>query len=184
MGALRKKTLDRLWSPWRMEYILGPKANRCVFCDKVTTNDDEAEQILVRGQSAYITLNRYPYNNGHLLIVPFTHAPSLENLPTETLTEMMLLVNQGLAALRLAMQPQGFNVGVNLGKAAGAGIEAHVHMHIVPRWHGDTNFISSISDTRMIPELLDSTFARLRAALANLQAQAAEEKNIGGTLLT
>ena len=152
-----------------MQYILGPKAEQCVFCDKSQTHDDAAEHILLRGPTCYLTLNRYPYNNGHLLVVPYVHTASLETLPVETLTEMMLLVNQGLAALRVAMQPQGFNVGVNLGKAAGAGIEAHVHIHVVPRWHGDNNFIASIGDTRMIPEMLDNTYQRLRVALATLQ---------------
>lgn len=149
-----------------MAYILDDKSGGCVFCAKVAATCDEAEHILVRGQNAYITLNRYPYNNGHLLVVPVAHVPSLEDLPADILTEMMLLVNQGLAALRLAMQPQGFNVGVNLGKAAGAGIEQHVHIHVVPRWNGDTNFMSAIGQTRTIPEALDETYRRLRAALA------------------
>ncbi len=151
-----------------MAYILSPKADDCVFCGKLAAAEDPNEHILLRGRAAYVTLNRYPYNNGHLLVVPYDHVPSLEDLPAETLTEMMLLVNQGLAALRLAMQPQGFNIGVNLGKAAGAGIEPHVHIHVVPRWNGDTSFMSTISETRTIPEALDETFCRLQAALKTL----------------
>ena len=152
-----------------MEYILSDKTGGCVFCVKQTI-DDDAEHILLRGHTAYVTLNRYPYNNGHLLVLPYAHVPSLENLPAETLTEMMLLVNQGLAALRLAMQPDGFNIGVNLGKAAGAGIEAHVHIHVVPRWNGDTSFMSTVGETRTIPETLDRTYQSLHAALEGMQA--------------
>jgi ATP adenylyltransferase len=154
-----------------MEYILGNKANGCVFCAKPGVDDDAAEHVLLRGQTAYVTLNRYPYNNGHLLVVPYAHVPSLENLPAGTLTEMMLLVNQGIAALRLAMQPQGFNIGVNLGKAAGAGIEPHVHVHVVPRWNGDTSFMSTIGETRTIPEALEQTYQRLLATLTAMQTQ-------------
>lgn len=163
--------MEPIWSPWRMEYILEHKAPGCVFCDKLDAGNDEAEHMLVRGQAAYITLNRYPYTNGHLLIVPYVHVPSLEDLPAATLTEMMLLVNQGLAALRLAMDPHGFNIGVNLGKAAGAGVVHHVHMHVVPRWSGDTSFMSTIGMARIIPETLDQTYRRLRAALQGLYGQ-------------
>lgn len=162
--------MDQLWTPWRMAYILSDKVNGCVFCDKPDL-DDDAEHILLRGRTAYVTLNRYPYNNGHLLVVPYAHVPSLENLPAETLTELMLLLNQGLAALRLAMQPDGFNVGVNLGKTAGAGIEAHVHIHVVPRWNGDTSFMSTVGETRTIPETLDQSYCRLQAALMALRTQ-------------
>lgn len=154
-----------------MAYITGPKDTGCVFCQKVTATDDRQEHVVLRGRYAYVALNRYPYNNGHLLVIPHDHVPSLEDLPTPTLTELMLLVNQGLAALRLAMQPDGFNIGVNLGKPAGAGIAAHVHIHIVPRWNGDTSFMSAIAGTRTIPELLDQSYDRLCAALAVLAAQ-------------
>jgi ATP adenylyltransferase len=118
-----------------------------------------------------MALNRYPYNNGHLLVVPYAHVPSLEDLSPETLLEMMLLVNTGLATLRQAMDPHGFNVGANLGRPAGAGITAHVHIHIVPRWSGDANFMTTVAETRTIPETLDQTYARLRAALVVLAAQ-------------
>lgn len=161
-------TVDQLWTPWRMAYIMGDKTNGCVFCEKAASDCDDVEHVLLRGRTAYVTLNRYPYNNGHLLVAPYVHVPSLENLPPETLTEMLLLVNQGLAALRLAMQPDGFNIGVNLGKAAGAGIEDHVHIHVVPRWNGDTSFMSTIGDTRTIPESLDQTYRRLKLALQAL----------------
>lgn len=160
--------MNQLWSPWRLEYIMSPKVNGCVFCEKITADDDEAEHILLRGRLTYLTLNRYPYNNGHLLIVPYEHVSSLEDLPPETLLEMMLLVNKGLAALRLSLKPQGFNLGANLGKIAGAGIEEHVHLHVVPRWNADTNFMTAVAGTRTIPESLDQTFARLKQALGTL----------------
>ncbi len=160
--------MELIWSTWRMEYIMAHKTPGCVFCDKLACGNDEAEHVLLRGQAAFIALNRYPYTNGHLLVAPYAHAPSLENLPAETLTELMLLVNRGLAALRQVMQPQGFNIGANLGKAAGAGIESHVHIHVVPRWNGDTSFMSTIGMTRTIPESLDQTYRRLLKALTPL----------------
>ena len=158
-----------------MEYIAGPKPEGCVFCAKQTPGNEAAEHVLLRGHTAYVTLNRYPYNNGHLLVVPYAHMPSLEDLPAETLTELMMLVNQGLAALRLAMKPDGFNIGVNLGKAAGAGIESHVHRHVVPRWYGDTSFMSAVGETRTIPETLDRTYQRLQAGLQSMQTSPAVE---------
>jgi ATP adenylyltransferase len=133
----------------------------CVFCVKATAPDTN-EHILYRGDSAYITLNRYPYNNGHLMVIPYAHAASLELLDPPALTELMLLVNRGLAALRQAYHPDGFNIGINLGRAAGAGIAEHVHVHIVPRWNADTNFMPIVGDTRVIPETLDQTYERLR----------------------
>jgi len=148
-----------------LEYILGPKDGACVFCSKIAPGDDRAEHVLWRGELAFMVLNRYPYNNGHLLILPYAHVASLEDLPPETLTEMMLLVNRGLAAVRESMAPHGFNVGVNLGRAAGAGIESHVHIHVVPRWGGDTNFMTTVSETRNIPETLDQTYDRLSSLL-------------------
>lgn len=163
-----EESVEHLWSPWRMEYILSAKDKGCVFCQKVTSGRDDVEHILLRGQTAYVTLNRYPYNNGHLLIVPYVHAPSLENLTPETLQELMVLVNRSLTVLRATMRPEGFNIGANLGKVAGAGIESHVHLHVVPRWRGDTNFMTTVADTRTVPETLDQTFARLRAGLAAL----------------
>ena len=157
--------MKRLWTPWRMQYLTGADKSHstpgCVFCAKVSSPDD-TEHILCRGQSAYVTLNRYPYNNGHLMVIPNTHVPSLEDLDPAALTELMLLTNRGLAALRQAYHPDGFNIGVNLGRAAGAGIAEHVHIHIVPRWNADTNFMPIVGETRVIPETLDQTYARLR----------------------
>ncbi|HID61887.1 MAG TPA: HIT domain-containing protein, partial [Anaerolineae bacterium] len=126
--------MKRLWSPWRMKYIISKKGEGCIFCDKIAENNDEANYILHRGKTCYVMLNLYPYNNGHLMVSPYRHVPSPEQLAEEELTEMMLMVNRSLRALRRAMRPDGFNIGVNIGKAAGAGIEEHVHIHIVPRW--------------------------------------------------
>ena len=157
--------MKRLWTPWRMAYLTGADTSQpgsgCVFCAKVGA-PDESEHVLYRGQFAFVTLNRYPYNNGHLMIIPYAHVASLENLDPPTLTELMLLTNRGLAALRQAYRPDGFNIGVNLGQAAGAGIADHVHIHIVPRWSADTNFMPIVGETRVIPETLDQTFSRLR----------------------
>ncbi len=155
--------MDRLWTPWRMPYLRGEdeRPNGCVFCHKLNYSDDK-EHILYRGGFCYVTLNRYPYSNGHLMVVPYVHVPSLEDLDTPTLSEMMQIVNLGLAALREAYAPHGFNVGVNLGTAAGAGIAEHVHMHVVPRWMADTNFMPVVGQTWVIPELLDEAYARLR----------------------
>ena len=135
--------------------------SRCVFCVKATAPDTN-EHILYRGDSSYVTLNRYPYNNGHLMVIPYAHAASLELLDPPTLTELMLLTNRALAVLRQAYHPDGFNIGINLGQAAGAGIADHIHIHIVPRWNADTNFMPIVGDTRVIPETLDQTYARLR----------------------
>jgi ATP adenylyltransferase len=156
--------MERLWSPWRMEYIMSKKGERCIFCEKIAGTDDQTNYILHRGETCYVMLNLYPYNNGHLMVSPYRHVPSPEQLEEDELTEMMLLLNKSLKALRRAMHPDGFNVGINIGKAAGAGIEDHVHVHIVPRWKADTNFMPVFSQTRVIPELLDETYQKLKDA--------------------
>ncbi len=153
-----------------MRYLRGetetskPKpAMACIFCAKVTA-DDAAEHIVFRSTHVYVTLNIYPYNNGHLMIIPYAHVASLEDLPPEALADLMATTNRALKALRTAFNPNAFNVGANLGEAAGAGIAGHFHFHIVPRWAGDTNFMSVVGSTRVIPELLDETWRRLREA--------------------
>lgn len=161
--------MERLWTPWRMHYLRGEdeKPDGCIFCHKVAISDADG-QVLYRGRFCYITLNRYPYSNGHLMVIPYVHVPSLEDLDAPTLSEMMQAVNLALAALREAYNPHGFNVGANLGKAAGAGIAEHVHMHVVPRWAADTNFMTVAGETRVIPELLDDTYARLKPIFGRL----------------
>lgn len=157
--------MKHLWSPWRLEYLTTPKAEECVFCRASEGEDDRENLVLLRGERAFLILNRYPYNNGHFIVVPYEHVPSLEDLDTPTLTEMMLLLNRGLGALRTAMHPDGFNLGANLGKVAGAGVEDHVHMHAVPRWTGDTNFMPVIGEMRVVPQTWLQTYDELKAAL-------------------
>jgi ATP adenylyltransferase len=158
--------MNRLWTPWRMNYLEnGPPGGGegCLFCDKIAANDDAAHHVLYRGEHGYVTLNLYPYNNGHLMVVPYAHVPSLEELDTPTLTEIMTLTSRAMQVLRKAYHPEGFNVGINIGAAAGAGVAGHLHQHIVPRWHGDTNYMATLAETRIIPEWIDETYARLRA---------------------
>jgi ATP adenylyltransferase len=157
--------MEHLWSPWRLEYLYAPKEAGCVFCHAAASEDDRENLVLLRGERAFLILNRFPYNNGHFMVVPFAHVPSLEDLDESTLTEMMLLLNRGLAAQRTAMHPDGFNLGANLGQVAGAGVEDHVHLHAVPRWLGDTNFMPIVGDTRVVPETWLQTYDNLKAAL-------------------
>ncbi len=140
-----------------------PGATGCIFCDLPAAQDDAASLIVQRGERAFVILNKFPYNNGHLLIVPFAHVPSLDQLDEPTLTELMRLTNQALAALRKMYNPQGFNLGANIGAAAGAGIAEHVHLHVVPRWAGDTNFMTSVNNVRVIPEDLQDTYRLAKA---------------------
>lgn len=153
-----------------MEYLSGStnKSDGCIFCDAIAANDDAARLIVHRGWHAFVILNRYPYNNGHLMVVPYAHVPSLEDLDEPVLTELMTLSKKSLAALRRVYQPQAFNMGINIGQAAGAGVVDHVHLHVLPRWTGDTNFMTSVSETRVIPERLEDTWARVREAWAGL----------------
>lgn len=153
--------MENLWSPWRMEYITNNRNEACAFCNEATKTDSAENLILYRGQRAFIILNRYPYTSGHLMVVPFAHFATLELLDTETRSEMMELCTLAVGVLRQVYHPQGFNIGINIGVAAGAGIEDHVHLHIVPRWVGDTNFMSSLAQTRVLPETLETTYARL-----------------------
>ncbi len=139
----------------------GPPAG-CIFCDYPAEDRDAERLIVQRGRLAYVILNRYPYNNGHMLIVPYAHVPTFEALDPPTLTEIMTLANAATATLRRMYQPQAFNLGANIGAAAGAGIAEHVHLHVVPRWAGDTNFMATVGSTRVIPEDLSATYALAR----------------------
>ncbi len=156
--------MDHLFTPWRMAYILSDKQVGCIFCDMLE-GDDREMLIVHRGRQAFLVLNRYPYNNGHFMAVPYRHVDSPEALTPEEMAEVMDLLTLGLRALRRAMRPEGFNIGANLGKVAGAGVKDHFHMHVVPRWNGDTNFMSLLAETRVIPQTLDETYLMLRAAL-------------------
>ena len=156
---------ERLWTPWRMTYILSDKSGACVLCAAAQTEDDASCFVLHRGQRCFVVMNLYPYNSGHLMVVPYPHVPTLEDLDDETLAEAMLLVRTCTALLRRALHPEGFNVGINLGKSAGAGLHEHLHIHIVPRWMGDTNFMSVLGETRVVPEMVADSYQKLRAAL-------------------
>lgn len=155
-----------MWSPWRMPYIAaevdhGFAEPACVFCDLPARRDDDRTYILYRGARAFVIMNLYPYNNGHLMVVPYAHVDSIARLDGDTLSEMMVLVQRAQAVVEASMRPQGFNIGVNQGRAAGAGIADHVHMHLVPRWVGDTNFMPVMGDVRVMPQHLDETYALL-----------------------
>jgi ATP adenylyltransferase len=152
---------QRLWAPWRLEYIKGPKPEECIFCSKPASGDDRAAHIVARGDRCFAMLNAFPYTNGHLMVAPYEHVGSLEDLDDETLLELMKLTRRSMAALRAAYSPDGFNLGVNEGKVAGAGVDDHVHMHVVPRWSGDTNFMPVIASTRVLPQSLDSSYEAL-----------------------
>lgn len=159
---MRVEKMDQLWSPWRMNYIMNhEKTKDCVFCQALETADSVQNLIVFRGKYSFVILNRFPYSSGHLMIVPFEHHASLEELNTETLSEMMLLMTHAMRVLRAVYRPDAFNIGANIGEAAGAGIAEHVHMHVVPRWAGDTNFMSTIGTTRVLPENLEDTYQRV-----------------------
>lgn len=157
--------MQRLWAPWRMVYIQSDKSGACVFCAAQEPEADREHLVLWREEHGFVILNRYPYNNGHLMVVPHAHVPSIEDLEPAVLTALMVMVQKSVALLRKAMKPDAFNIGINLGEAAGAGIVAHVHIHIVPRWSGDTNFMPVLDGTRVIPDALEHTYDCLLDAL-------------------
>ena len=155
---------ERLWAPWRLEYIKGPKPDECIFCTGPAARDDAGRYIVRRGEHVFAMLNAFPYNNGHLMVSPYEHAPSIEKLGDEVLLELMKLTQRSLGALREVYEPEGFNVGVNQGKVAGAGVEDHVHLHVVPRWGADTNFMPVVGDTRVLPQSLDDSYRDVTGA--------------------
>ena len=186
--------MDRLWTPWRYAYVTGEEAGsqkrgvpealaawpgekHCVFCNMIAAVEyaiaqgmaaekaEEAAHILERGTSCFVVLNAYPYNGGHLMVVPYVHEASLAALPLETADEMMKLARRTERVLRAVYRPEGLNFGLNLGRAAGAGVAEHLHLHAVPRWSGDNNFMSVVGETRILPEMLDESWRRIRAAL-------------------
>jgi len=156
--------MNHLWSPWRMEYIENNKTDGCVFCNVQSMVDGTENLIVQRGEFSFVILNRFPYTSGHLMVIPFVHQPNLEELNAVTRVEMMEFTSRCTTILGSIYRPQGFNIGVNIGEAAGAGVKEHVHIHIVPRWMGDTNFMSSVGETRVLPEALEDTYKRVRAA--------------------
>lgn len=160
--------MDYIWTPWRYQYISnmldGPRPE-CVFCDAAKRQDDEATLVVHRGASCFIILNRFPYTSGHLMVVPYAHVAELSACEPATLTEMMQLCRRAEAALKELYKPDGLNFGMNLGRAAGAGIAGHLHMHGLPRWVGDASFMTVTSETRVLPEDLETTYKRLKQAL-------------------
>lgn len=161
-----------LWAPWRMAYIKrSRKPAACIFCSKARANRDAANLLLHRGRHGFVMMNLFPYNSGHLMVAPYAHVGSLEALSAESTLDLVQLTTLSLRALRAELRPEGFNVGINLGKVSGAGIEAHVHVHIVPRWSGDTNFMPLFAETRVIPEHLRATCLKLRARFRLLTAR-------------
>ena len=160
-----KKIMKRLWAPWRMKFVQSQDTQPgCVFCLVQAQTADTDNLIVARGRKVFVILNRYPYTTGHLMVVPNVHQPSLESLDSETLSELMELVATSMRVIRSVYQPEGFNVGANIGGPAGAGIVGHVHLHVVPRWGGDTNFMSILAETRVLPEDLSETYRRIKAA--------------------
>lgn len=153
--------MKQLWTPWRMAYIEGDKKKGCIFCEKPQAGNDKENYILCRSTWVFLIMNRYPYNNGHLMIAPYRHLPSLKDLQEEELIGLAAVVKKCEIVLEDAFHPDGFNIGINLGKAAGAGFAEHIHVHIVPRYQGDTNFMAVIGETKTIPELLTSTYHKL-----------------------
>src|SRR5436309_6425436 len=157
--------MEHLWSPWRMEYIQASKAvveDRCVFCALLDEGDPDGERILRQDPIAFAALAKYPYAPGHVLVLPTRHVADIEDLSTDEHAAIASLMQMTVGVLREVSEPHGFNIGLNLGRIAGAGIPEHLHWHVVPRWSGDTNFMPVIGDTRVLPELLDETYAKLR----------------------
>jgi ATP adenylyltransferase len=160
--------MQQMWTPWRMAYIRRERRPGCIFCEMLDTEDDRGQLILHRSELAFLVLNKYPYNNGHLMAVPYRHMDTVEALTPEETVDMMSLVSLAVRALRRTSNPEGFNIGINIGKIAGAGVVDHVHIHVVPRWGGDTNFMPVLADVRLIPQDLHETYDELKAALAAL----------------
>ncbi len=166
--------MEKLWAPWRLQYIkIADQMNEegCIFCDLPNEDpeNDRKNLILFRGQHSFVIMNKFPYNNGHLMVVPYRHTGGLEHLVSEEKLELMDLLEKSIAALREAFSPHGFNIGMNLGRVAGAGIDEHIHFHIVPRWNGDTNFMPVLADTKVISAGLEETYEQLRPLFDRLK---------------
>ncbi|MFZ0805104.1 MAG: HIT domain-containing protein [Candidatus Sulfotelmatobacter sp.] len=158
--------MDYLWTPWRYAYVSATeRTSACVFCEAPKVNDDAKTHIVYRGEHCYVILNAYPYTPGHVMVVPYVHLDEVQKLPTEAANEMIGLSQRMETVLRELYHPDGINLGMNIGKAAGAGIAGHIHMHVLPRWVADSNFVSVVGETRVLPETLDVTWAKMRKAL-------------------
>jgi ATP adenylyltransferase len=157
---------DRLWAPWRSSYIKGEKSDDCIFCTKPALPDEEGF-VVHRGERCFVMLNAFPYTSGHVMVAPYAHTADLQRLDEPTSSELIGLVRRALGAIGSAYRPQGFNVGANLGSVAGAGVADHVHLHVVPRWEGDTNFMPVLGEVRVLPEALEDTHRTLKEAFAS-----------------
>ncbi len=153
--------MKRIWAPWRMEYIANNKSKECVFCVSAEEGEERERLILYRTSFSFVMMNRYPYTNGHLMIAPFRHTANIDELSDDEMLDLFRMLRLCRSALEQIAAPQGFNIGINLGKAAGAGVDEHMHIHIVPRWNGDTNFMTVIGDIRVMPENLLNTYDKL-----------------------
>ncbi len=159
--------MERIWAPWRMSYVSNNTVDKsCIFCPDATGRNDRQRLILARSDHCLIMLNRYPYTGGHLMVAPLRHTAELDDLSDAEMLDLMHVLRRGRALLRKVANPDGFNVGINLGRAAGAGVEEHLHIHIVPRWNGDSNFMTVVGDVRVIPDGLMAAYDRFSAALA------------------
>jgi ATP adenylyltransferase len=162
--------MERLWAPWRMEYIDSARDEEnvgCLFCDKQKEGDDETALILARSEKSFAMLNKYPYNSGHLMVAPFRHVGELEDLEDDEARDMQRLLQRSIKAVKEAMQPDGFNLGMNLGVVAGAGVPDHLHWHVVPRWNGDTNFMPVVAEAKVLPSLLLDTMLALKSSFSS-----------------
>lgn len=154
--------MDRLWSPWRYAYVSEADSLKgCIFCDKPAEHDDRKNFIVHRARLNFVLLNLYPYTTGHMMIAPYAHIATLEETPGETLQEMILLAREAERSLRAIYRPAGFNLGMNIGECAGAGVAGHIHLHVVPRWPADSNFMTTVGETRVLPETLEDTYGKL-----------------------
>jgi ATP adenylyltransferase len=161
---------QRIWAPWRLSYVKDASKDiesECIFCAKPAEGDDEANLIVHRGAKCFVILNKFPYTNGHLMVAPYEHVGALQELDAETIAEMMSLAQRGMTALESSYSPHGYNVGFNQGRVAGAGVEHHIHMHVVPRWGGDTNFMPVLGDTRVMNQTLEDSYETVREAFAD-----------------
>ncbi len=160
--------MERLWAPWRLAYIQGPEDDCCIFCVDEDSAEDQMRLIVARGECSYVIMNRYPYSNGHLMVSPYRHLSDTAELENREVLEIHQLTIRSQAALRAVCSAQGFNLGWNIGPAAGAGIADHIHMHIVPRWAGDSNFMPILADTRVIPQHIETTYSLLTKAFLEI----------------
>jgi len=159
--------VDRIWAPWRLEYVKDASKDNeseCIFCAALDAGNDEENLIVTRGERSFVILNKYPYTNGHLMVAPYEHVAELQALDGETVAEIMSLAQRGMKALEASFAPHGYNVGLNQGRVAGAGVEHHIHMHVVPRWGGDTNFMPVLGDTRVMNQTLQDSYETVKEA--------------------